>query len=56
METGDLTTFKCEGWLSKTLGDKKTVKELAAIVKGKTQIKGQTILAVFQVYQRSLGS
>ncbi|XP_071500737.1 lipoxygenase homology domain-containing protein 1-like [Diadema antillarum] len=39
METGDLTTFKCEGWLSKTLGDKKTVRELAAIVKGKAQVK-----------------
>ncbi|XP_063957148.1 lipoxygenase homology domain-containing protein 1-like [Lytechinus pictus] len=39
METGDLTTFKCEGWLSKTMGDKKTVKELAAIVKGKAQVK-----------------
>ncbi|XP_030851137.1 lipoxygenase homology domain-containing protein 1 isoform X1 [Strongylocentrotus purpuratus] len=39
METGDLTTFKCEGWLSKSMGDKKTVKELAAIVKGKAQVK-----------------
>ena len=42
METGDLTVFRCQDWLSKTLGDKKMVKELPAIVKGKTQIKGMS--------------
>ena len=44
METGDLTVFRCQDWLSKTLGEKKMVKELPAIVKGKTQIKGEEIL------------
>ena len=42
METGDLTVFRCQDWLSKTLGDKKMVKELPAIVKGKAQIKGMS--------------
>ncbi|XP_022094211.1 lipoxygenase homology domain-containing protein 1-like isoform X2 [Acanthaster planci] len=39
METGDLTVFKCEDWLSKTHSDKKIVRELPAYVKGKAQIQ-----------------
>ncbi len=41
METGDLTVFRCQDWISKTLGDKKLMKELPAIVKGKAQVKGR---------------
>ncbi|XP_013416715.1 lipoxygenase homology domain-containing protein 1 isoform X2 [Lingula anatina] len=39
MDTGDLTVFKCNDWLSKNKGDGKISRDLAATVRGKQQIK-----------------
>ena len=41
MDTGDLTIFKCDEWLSKEKGDKKIEKDLVAVIKGKAQLKSK---------------
>lgn len=41
MDTGDLYTFDCNGWLSKTMGDKKLSKDIAASVRGKLLVKSK---------------
>ena len=39
MNTGDLTVFKVNSWFSKSKGDGQLVRDVAATVKGKTQLK-----------------
>ena len=46
METGDLTVFKCNNWLSKKHEDGKIVRDLVATVRGKKQLKGRTKIKV----------
>lgn len=41
METGDLYTFNCNGWISKTMGDGRLSKDIAASVRGKVMIKSE---------------
>ena len=41
MNTGDLTTFKCDNWLSRSKGDQKIVRDLVAYVKGRAQLKSK---------------
>ncbi|XP_077979346.1 lipoxygenase homology domain-containing protein 1-like [Glandiceps talaboti] len=42
METGDMTAFKCDQWLSKSQGDKQLSKDIPAMVRGETLIKNTT--------------
>jgi hypothetical protein len=41
MATGDLTVFKVASWFSATKADGLLVRDIAATVKGKTQLKGE---------------
>ena len=43
MDTGDLYSFTCNFWLSKTMGDGRLSKDVAASVRGKLQVKSEYI-------------
>ena len=38
MDTGDLTKFLIDGWLSKSKGDKQLIRDVPATVKGKSLV------------------
>ena len=44
IDAGELTVFKAESWLSKTQGDKQTVRDFVATIKGKKQLKRECVL------------
>ena len=43
MKTGDLAVFKVTSWFSKTKGDGRLVRDIAATVKGKARVKRKTL-------------
>jgi len=53
MNTGDLAIFKVNAWLSKTKGDHKLVRDIAATVKGKEVVKGESFITTMAAFRSS---